>query len=409
MKRFIILLCITALLFASCAVQAETGLMPAESSAEVQSQPQKRETEDLSSAGSADEPIGQTASEPSVEFVAGQINFEAQYIRSGWSGNEAHPLAEILVSEEAFRAYFGETVYEGFEKFNEAFFEEKNLVVVHLTEGSGSIRHEVQSVAISEDGRLEVSIDVIYPAVGTCDMAEWCILIETEGKFSADLALDLYLDGKLACSFLGAHEHPIAPQRETEEIGTKTGRLWVNIFGEFDSYFATGELQEACAALLRDLPYDEAQLCRCAVQYIVQSDYGYGYCINLDEGFVRHGGGQAVLTEEEIELLRSCLVDMLLPVLFDYDADKEIYQAGMDGVRTDGFANTEKTTIENRKQALVRAQREHLGNWCDSDVYYDVDAKVWKVCFYGEPDTAGGGWTVYLDENGVTLLVVFGE
>lgn len=396
MKRIAILL-LSAVVLASCAVKAETGLQPRDGSKTDAFSSERSQTGD------------QTSLKPTAEPVAVEIAFEAQYIRSGWNGNDAHPLAELLDSEEAFLAYFGETEYEGFERYDEAFFETHTLIAVFLTEGSGSIRHEAETVRLHSGEFLEVRINRIVPEVGTCDMAEWCILIEAKEKVSGNLPLKLYLDGNLSRSYLGAHEHAPATGRELPKPSEEEGRMWVDWVGQSDGFFGMGTLQETCARLLRDLPYEEAKLCRCEAPYTVQTEYGYGYCINPEMGFVRYGNGQADLTEEEILLLETCLNEITLPAPFDYETDAALYTEGIPGVKTDGFAGTEPTKIENRQQALIRAQWEHGETWVDSDVFYDAEAKVWKVNFYEDLETAGGGWTVWLDENGITLLVVFGE
>lgn len=66
-----------------------------------------------------------------------------------------------------------------------------------LEEGSGSVRHKVESVIMGTDDMCYISIDTIVPEVGTDDMAEWHILIEPEADvdIASESDVIVYLDG----------------------------------------------------------------------------------------------------------------------------------------------------------------------------------------------------------------------
>ncbi len=63
--------------------------------------------------------------------------------------------------------------------YDEEFFREKTLLVLRLTESSGSIRHQVTSVR-TDGTTLTAEVRRIVPQVGTADMTSWVILIEVE-------------------------------------------------------------------------------------------------------------------------------------------------------------------------------------------------------------------------------------
>ena len=65
------------------------------------------------------------------------------------------------------------------EEYDEEYFKEKTLVIVLLTESSGSIRHKVTKASV-KDGVMEINITKKTPEIGTCDMAGWHVLVETE-------------------------------------------------------------------------------------------------------------------------------------------------------------------------------------------------------------------------------------
>lgn len=60
--------------------------------------------------------------------------------------------------------------------FDEAFFEENDLLAVYVYASSGSIRHEVVEASFAE-GQCLILVDEIVPEVGTDDIAEWFILL----------------------------------------------------------------------------------------------------------------------------------------------------------------------------------------------------------------------------------------
>ena len=62
----------------------------------------------------------------------------------------------------------------------------------------------------------------------------------------------------------------------------------------------------ALTDLLRWLDYGRP-VCRCLPEYRVDTEYGTDYGVNLSQGYVRHGDGQAELTEVQVEELRERL------------------------------------------------------------------------------------------------------
>lgn len=131
---------------------------------------------------------------------ASPIGFNVQYIRTdGYREDVEYPIVKTIRSVQELKAYYeaNKNLYSlerrenpasdntiGFldacDKYNEAYFENQILVMVLLEEGSGSNRHNVDNVKIGSDDKLYVSISSIIPESGTCDMAEWHILIEPE-------------------------------------------------------------------------------------------------------------------------------------------------------------------------------------------------------------------------------------
>ena len=187
-------LCLILALFAGCSrAESRTESVPAE-------------PEETAVAGQ------ETASEEPAEPMEQSIGFRAQCIRTdGYRDGEKYPKTVWITSAGELREYCesnrdyywmgsvmdlnsGRDV--GFTAavsgYEDAFFEDHDLLFVLLEEGSGSIRHKVTEVRAlpSETGGYVIrpEIDRIVPEVGTDDMAEWHVVIELEKKFGKTAA-----------------------------------------------------------------------------------------------------------------------------------------------------------------------------------------------------------------------------
>ena len=147
----------------------------------------------------AAEPSAQATSVPPTSGVPKTpVAFEAQYIRTnGYSDSVQYPIVTTVKNRAELDAYYAkykgtydlerhERVYSdttvGFldacDRYDDAFFEKNDLILVLTEEPSGSIRHTVESVQGDAVGGLEIVIGRTCPYVATCDMAEWHIMIE---------------------------------------------------------------------------------------------------------------------------------------------------------------------------------------------------------------------------------------
>lgn len=130
--------------------------------------------------------------------------FEAQYIRTGYSENLNYPYHVVIDSKKELEAYYEankgrfdlerrEVGYSetsiGFldacDKYDDAYFEQQNLVLIVLEEGSGSVRHEITDVrrAYNENGApigWEITINRIVPETTTEDLAQWHLFLEVQ-------------------------------------------------------------------------------------------------------------------------------------------------------------------------------------------------------------------------------------
>ncbi|MBQ3227467.1 MAG: hypothetical protein IJB43_02660 [Clostridia bacterium] len=93
---------------------------------------------------------------------------------------------------------------------------------------------------------------------------------------------------------------------------------------------------------------------------------------------------------------------------FAFDNVQKTYKPGDPGVKTSGFKNTSKQTVTNSAEAAERAKNECTIEYDTVTVLRDSWDYVWSVTF-STRGTLGGCQTVYLNDEGVTLLIVYGE
>ena len=172
----------------------------------------------LTACGSMESAGGTNQSATAPEAYA----FEAQYIRTNGGSEEGYPYHTVISSKAELEAYYEtykdlydlerrETVYSdstiGFldacDKYDDAYFERQNLVLIVLQEGSGSIRHEITDVCPhriengASDG-WDITIDRKVPEVGTDDMAQWHLFLEVQMGDMIKPAVDLWINGELS-------------------------------------------------------------------------------------------------------------------------------------------------------------------------------------------------------------------
>ncbi len=136
--------------------------------------------------------------EPNFEDVDDGTEFTVQYIRTdGYHEDTIYPVIKIIRSTDELNEYYqmNKEKYNldstsGFlnacKKYDDNYFNNQILIIVLLEEGSGSNRHEVKSLNYLDDGNLTISIERTIPEIGTCDMAQWHLLIEPEKGISID-------------------------------------------------------------------------------------------------------------------------------------------------------------------------------------------------------------------------------
>jgi len=80
------------------------------------------------------------------------------------------------------------------------------------------------------------------------------------------------------------------------------------------------------------------------------------------------------------------------------------------------FYNVDESIINNAREAISLALNEVQVEYNNIIVYYDIHTSMWKVVFLpnainADPDyfVLGGSQTVFLSNDGITKLIIFGE
>lgn len=178
--------------------------------------------------------VGDTPFKNGVTEVHAEIQWCARYIRTnGCHETVKFPSVAVIHSKQDLDDYY--TTYRelfnlernesvssdytvGFldacDDYDEAYFRNNYLVLVLLEEGSGSVRHEVDSIKQIGEKKISISIHRDVPEFGTADMAQWHIFVELNREVEIETPNDvmLYLDGILA--FNGSVVQPPQPEAE---------------------------------------------------------------------------------------------------------------------------------------------------------------------------------------------------
>lgn len=104
-----------------------------------------------------------------------------EIVRTQWDSSDVQGQFHIIDSADELNEYVSVEncmkLSNAVEKYDESFFEDKTLVFVLLSEGSGSVSHKIRSINFN-NGVLEVKVKRKVPEMGTCDMAEWTVMFE---------------------------------------------------------------------------------------------------------------------------------------------------------------------------------------------------------------------------------------
>ena len=236
--------------------------------------------------------------ETSSEIYNNLLEYEVQYIRTtALCKGVPYPMHSLIESVSDLNEYYENDknefdlreFKEAISVYDDSFFEKYKLVMVVLEESSGSIRHKATTKEV--DGKLEVYIEKIVPETGTCDMAQWIVLIPTETNVKYGTDINVYIKDKPA---LWQGSDSVTVKFDNHKLGIEK------------SHSFSGEKATRLISILKSLHYNEP-LCKCLPEYrVITANGTYGVKID-SEGYARINGAQAELSGENYKKVKEIL------------------------------------------------------------------------------------------------------
>ncbi len=107
------------------------------------------------------------------------------------------------------------------------------------------------------------------------------------------------------------HSHRFAePGEESGSTAAYCGNMLTTVYLEEMNFTLAGSYSVRLTHILRNLPYDPNEVCRCMAEFTVDTEMISGIEVNLTEGFARCEQGQAALTEEQAETIRTIIENL---------------------------------------------------------------------------------------------------
>ena len=92
---------------------------------------------------------------------------------------------------------------------------------------------------------------------------------------------------------------------------------------------------------------------------------------------------------------------------FSYKSDFTYYKDDP-GLKESGFVNIEQSEVNDAQKAVELAKKECTIEYDTVGVAFDSELKIYRVSFCKE-DQDGGIQDVYINQNGTTQLIIYGE
>lgn len=140
------------------------------------------------------------------------------------------------------------------------------------------------------------------------------------------------------------------------------------------------------------------------------------YCFTYEYNVIYFNQQFAEIPTEDMQVIKDIAIANGIPVdlhleqpdSFSYVEVTDTFKTGDPGVKSEGFVNTEPMPINRIMDVKAHALEECTIEYDTVSVAYDEAAEIWKVT-YSTANTLGNCQSVYMDRDGVTLLIDYGE
>lgn len=343
------------------------------------------------------------------------IDFKPQYIRTnGYHEDVEYPVVKIIRSVDELNAYYNankdkydlerkEKVYSdatiGFldacDKYTAEYFEKQILVMVLLEEGSGSNRHNVDNVKIGSDGKLYISIRSIVPETGTCDMAEWHILIEPEADVdvTGDSDVVVYLDG-------------VNPKTQPTTVYESGSFSNISISIPYNWKYETEKGNNEGEYCIAFWPEDQTEG-KLKLWYYT----AFGVCgTGLEEKEITVGEYKARQGTYDNKKVWDFISFANMPgsyVVMNEGADKWWDKYGDEAMKILSTVKIAEDII-HENQAIELAKKKVTVEYNQTRARFDTEKGLWEISFY-KKNTAGGDQVITMTHEGKIIDMEYGE
>ena len=101
------------------------------------------------------------------------------------------------------------------------------------------------------------------------------------------------------------HSHRFAEKTENAgSTGAYCGNTITTVYLDGETYSVGGSDSVTLTRILKNLPYNPEEVCRCMEEFTVDTETLSGIQVNLTEAFARCERGQAALTEAQVQSIR---------------------------------------------------------------------------------------------------------
>ena len=118
-------------------------------------------------------------------------------------------------------------------------------------------------------------------------------------------------NGGMKEEFITDHSHRFAEETETAgSTGAYCGNMVTTVCLDGETYSFGSSDSVALTRILKNLPYSPDEVCRCMAEFTVDLETLKNIQVNLDQAFARCEQGQAPLTEEQVQTIRTIIENL---------------------------------------------------------------------------------------------------
>lgn len=130
------------------------------------------------------------------------------------------------------------------------------------------------------------------------------LLLIIAGCSDADSHIEFKPSAEPSGTQAHGHQAPSEPQSVADPQYATCGNTLTTLHLNGKSYSFMYGNSTTLTNILNNLSYDPDRICDCLPQFTVDTEFGTGYGIHLDQAYVRCDRGQAALTQEQVETIR---------------------------------------------------------------------------------------------------------